>query len=350
MTHPARPSSRPVPRRLVLGGAGASLGLLFVAPAAQAAGPGSAAGAGAGLQVLPPGEETWVATGSATQARLPAVLGARLRTGTRHAAGTVVSVSWDRRLYEQTVPQLVGDDGRAVRVQVVGKPITDAAGQTTTRVKVTDALVAGTEYLLSLGARRTLLYPHDVVTAPLPITVVVGDGAAAGSRHALAAAGTASSDLWGACVGAGWQQVSWGRDFHSWTPSVVTVRATGPGAVPAGSVVEVRHDERLVGSATVEDLDGTVLTRSHRGAGGLLVVRWTLAAPLLAGHRVSYRVQARPSAPAGALPGLQAPTVSLRAAKASPGQRTTGLESLTRTDSAFDDATVATYGLAALAG
>lgn len=347
MNSSARQSSPSVTRRLVLGGAGAAVGLLFVTPSAQAAG---ATDSGPGLQVLPPGEEAWVATGPATQARIPAVLGARLRVGTRQGAGTVVQLSWDRRLYTQTLPRLVGDDGRELAVRALGRPVTDSLGQTTVRVRVAEALVEGRDYLLSLGARRPLRYPHDVVEEPLPIRVTVGDGAAAGSRRSLGGTGTTSGALWGACIGAGWEELAWGDRFHSWVPALVTVRATGPGAVPAGSVVGVDLDARLVHSMTVEGLDGTVLARSRRGPGGLVVARWNLAEPLPAGERVSVRVVPRSAGPIGSLPGLQAPTVSLRAAKASPAQRTTGQESVTRDDSAYDEESVAAHGRLALLG
>ncbi len=335
-----RPPSVTTGRRGVLGGGVACIGLLFAGPVAQAA------PAGGALEVTPVGGTSWVATGPSAHVEVPEVLGARVRVRSgRVDAGSVVTVSWDHRVYDWTRPSLWGDDGSPVGVRLIGTPVRDDTGSTRARVRVTGPLVAGRSYVLALGARRSLRFPDDVVTDPLPLGVVIGDGRDSGARRTMPPTDRSSVALWGATVGVGWRPVRWGAGFHSWVPELVTVRAVGPGAVPAGSVVEVRLDARLVDAIAAESSDGSVLARSQRIGGGLVGLRWQLARDLSAQQRVTARITSSSARPSGPLNGLQAPMVSCHAAGRSTGQRITGSESASRQDSAADPASAVLYGL-----
>ncbi|MGL5931119.1 MAG: hypothetical protein ACRCY8_19465 [Dermatophilaceae bacterium] len=336
------PSTAVAARRAVLG-AGVAAG--FVVGGAS---PSRAAPAAKALEILPPETTAWVATGSHGRVRLPGVLGTRLRTGSAALpSGTTVRLTWDHRVYERTVPALTGEDGRKVPLRLLGRPTTDrATGVVAATVRTGAELPAGRDFILTVGTRRPLRYPDDVVVEPAPVTVTVGDPRR-GPRRSLAAE-PAAATLWGAVVGAGWQLFAWGDGLHAWVPSLITVRSVGPGYVPAGTTIEAVLDARIAGDVRAVAADGTRLARGRR-AGDRLGLRWTFKEPLTVGARRSARLEMRTTVPSGGLSGFQAPTVSLAPPRGDVGQRTTGAESVSRTDNAVDVDSRARFGFGALA-
>lgn len=339
MTHSFPESFGPAAgRRQILGVGAAAAFIALASPSARAS-----AGI-APVIVLPPTEISWVATGPNTHVEVPTVLGARLSIGALPVrSGTRVTISWDARVYAHTQPTVINAAGEHLNVRLVGRVRADrTSGLSTATARLGAELTPGSTYLLALGVRRPLRYPEDIVSNPLPVTVSVGD-TGTNVRRTVGTRGS-SDGLWGATLGAAWEPITWGEGFHSWIPSLVTVRSTGPAAVPVGTAVQVTLDARVTRSAVARASDGTELAwgSSRRG---VLRLTWHLAAPLAAGDRRSIAVEIHPRNPLGSLFGFHPPTVSLRAPRGNTGQRTTGLESLSREDSSVDDHSRRTYGL-----
>lgn len=327
-------------RRAVLGAGLAAAGFVV------AGAPARAAEAAQTLQVLPPQSTTRIATGPRSQVRLPGVLGARLRTGAAALpSGTAVHLSWDRRVYRSTVPVLVAGDGRRVPLRLVGRPTFDrTTGIAAATVRTGAELSAGGNFVLTIGSPRLLRYPDDVVVDPAPVTVTVG-GAGRGARRSLGAAPSTVS-LWGAVVSAGWEPFTWGDGMHAWLPTLVTVRAVGPGDIPAGTAVEVLIDARVASEVRAVAAGATEVARGQQ-YGDRIQLRWTFNEPLTDRTRRSVRLDVRTAAPLGDLANFQAPTVSLTAPQGDMGQRTTGAESVSRSDNAVDPDTLRMFGFQA---
>jgi hypothetical protein len=329
-------------RRSVLGGLAGGLGIVLIGPARQA----TAAGAAVAV-TAPPGGLTIVATSARTVVRVPTLLGATLKVSSQPVrTGSTVSVAFDDRLYRSAPPSLTTVTGQVVRCRRTQTIRQRGSDTKITTITLDEALVPGNTYTLSLGTRRLIRYPDDVVAAPLPIQISVADKVAGKSGRKLLDSVEAEHSVWGLKVGAGWQPVYWGDSFHSWTPELVTVASTGPAEVPAGTVISASLDARLFSSARFESLGG----RTSSGADGtriddVLRVLWVLPKPLAAKSRTSIRLMVNVANLNAPLPGLHPPTVTARAADAAVGQRITGCESTTREDSAYDALTQLTYGL-----
>ena len=327
-------------RRSVLGGVAAGLGMALVGPASQAT------AAGATVRVTPLPGRTWVATANSSVVQVPTSFGARLEVvAATVRAGSTVVVSFDDRLYALGAPTVVTDDGRVLACRLTAKVAQDSTGLARATVTLDEPLLPEESYRLSLGVRRLTRFPHDIVDSPAPTQIRVVDRSVGTPTHRLAASPEVDQAVWGLIVGAGWQAVHWGAGFHSWLPELVTVRATGPADLPAGTTVTVTLDARLFPAAQLHPLAGPRTTGRSRAADGVVSASWILRRSVPAGHRVSARLETSVAAPSADLPGLHPPTVAAWPSTEARGQRSTGQESLSREDSACDVSTRATYGL-----
>lgn len=333
---------RATSRRTVLGGLAAGLGIVLIGPAERA----TAAGAGVAV-TAPLGGLTTIATSTRSVVQVPTLLGATLTITSRPVpSGSTVAVAFDERLYRSAPPVLTTASGRVVPCRLSRTTRDSTSASRTATITVGEALVPGETYTLSLGARRLVRYPEDVVDAPGPVQVTVTDKTSGGASRKRFDAPEAEHPVWGLKVGAGWQPVYWGDSFHSWTPELVTVASTGPADVPAGTVVSATLDARLFARAQFEPLEGRASSGTDAArTDDVLRALWVLTEPLTAGTRTSLRLVAEVADLVVALPGLHQPTVTARAADAAVGQRLTGWESASREDSAYDPSTRLTYGL-----
>lgn len=328
-------------RRTILGGIAAGVGVALVGPAKQATAAGSV------VTAAPLAGRTSVATSGKSVVQVPTLLGAELKVTERAVrAGSTVTVAFDGRLYRLNSPVLTTSTGRNIPCRLTQAPKSSSSGSTAATLTLDQALDPGETYVLSLGTRRLVRYPDDIIAAPLPIQVAVADQIARPVNRKLAASPEAEHPVWGLSVGVGWQAVFWAEGFHSWIPEIITVASTGPADVPAGTLVSATLDARVFSSAQLQPLVGGALPGPNaRPVDGVLRAQWALPRALPVGERVSARLVANTIVLDGPLIDLHPPTVTARAADATIGQRTTGQESTSREDSAYNVETRLTFGL-----
>lgn len=341
-TAPATRSPRQVGRRSVLTAVAvttgtACLGLLQAAPA-RAADPEVTIEAG--------GDVVEVAATDGTVVQVPAVLGGLLSVGSAPLPeGTEVRVTWDPRLYEANPAPALTVDGEALECSYSDAPSAPSTSSAPAQAVVVlgEALPQGRSYLLCLGSTRTLTYPEDTVEAPegTTITVSLPAGPAQAQQEAQAS-GTQTSQLWGASVGAGWQVLAWGEGYHVWYPGSVTLRSVGPAPLPAGSRLTVQADAQVLASLVLGQ-GAEAVTAATVGT----VLSATYTTPELAeGQVLTLPVTVEARDLDGPLDHLEPAVVTVSSPEAAGTQRSTGRESASRVDDAYDEATRLRYGVA----
>lgn len=285
--------------------------------------------------------------------RLPLELGALIEARQLGlAAGSTLTLSWDDRLYR------VASKVRLVRGQVnvlsqSARPTLErATHRATLSIVLTEALPAGSDYVLVAGTLAPARYPHDLVADPVPVTLSVqepGVTAVATSRVGSDAEAV-DGKPWGVSLGAAWQQATWGDRYAALYPSLVTFRSVGPGSVPARSSLEITLDPQVFTKVSVLgafDSSGREVpgkSRSDRKV-GKPTATWTSSESTPAGARITLRLDCASLTPAGALPALEPPLVSFTGPVGHDvPQRLTGQESLTRGDSIYSPATLKEFG------
>ncbi|RJF41872.1 hypothetical protein D4740_07250 [Actinomyces sp. 2119] len=317
----------------------ACLGLLQAAPA-RAADPEVTIEAG--------GDLVEVATADGAVVQVPTVLGGLLSVGSAPLPeGTEVRVTWDPRLYEANPAPVLTVDGEALECSYSNAPSgtapsTPSSAPAQATVVLGEALPQGRSYLLCLGSTRSLTYPQDTVEAPegTSITVSLPAGPAQAQQEAQAS-GTQTTELWGASVGAGWQMLTWGEGYHVWYPGSVTLRSAGPAPVPAGSRLTVQADAQVLASlvlgqgadAVTAVTVGTVLSATYTTPG------------LTEGQMLTLPVTVEARDLDGPLDHLEPTVVTVSSPEAARTQRSTGWESVSRADDAYDEATRLRYGV-----
>lgn len=333
-------------RRVLLGGALAA-GAASLAVAASPAGATPAAGRAPGgvgtgsdraVAVTPRSGYRSVA-GPHGCVRMPHDLAVLLRGSL--LPGTRVTLDVDTRVY-------AGAD--RVRVLADGRELAPLTARRTGRghralITVTLPALAGVrEWTLEAGCALPRRYPDDLVADPLPVVVTVADrlGSRSFTLTPVSPATAVVAEPFGACLGATWAQVSWGEGWRASHPSAIVLRSTGPGALPAGTRVEVCLDAQLAASAHLRRCDGvgsaSALGRASAG-GRLTTAVWTLEEALPAGARVDLLLTFTPRRLVGAPPTWNAATVQvITPAGQSEAQRFTGTESLTSLDDVVTEA------------
>jgi hypothetical protein len=281
-----------------------------------------------------------VATTDGPVVQYPRMLGAVLtvRTGTL-PAGTRIRLTWDPRVYSPQESPVLTKGPQPFNCHQQGKP----TSKKNTAIVIDQDLEAGEPYVLALGAGRQLRYPHDVIDDPTPLKLTLNSSRFTGNREAKPKATShRTRNTWGAAISVGWEIVTWGDGFHTWLPSGIVVRATGPAAIPKGTRVEVRVDRRVFNSSIV----GAKNTHQAPGRahGEALVAIYAIPQRIPAKSLFVIPVEANISTPTGKIASFEAPTVDLIATTGSSWQRLTGAESAARVDNATDAASRAKYG------
>ncbi|MFF0343840.1 hypothetical protein [Kribbella sp. NPDC004875] len=335
-------------RRTVLQGsvAGAVVAATFVAGSnqAHAAAP---TGVDARTGVTPTGPDAVrVVNGPAGQiARVPADLGAELTVGPGGARSRV-ALMYDDRLYTMA--------SRPVLVR--GRQLIPLAARSVGRGTVHGRMVefelpdlAPGTYALHAGGPTPTRFPLDLVADPLPTEVKVSDSTGVLTAQVLSERSSPQGLPWGAQVGTGWHQATWGDGYYAWYPSLVTIRSVGPGVVPAESRVRLTLDQRIFEAAQIMSARGSGGERiggvARRGTiADRVTATWTLHAAVAAGRRITLTCVPRLHALRGPLEYVEPPLVEFLPPKhASAPQRATGEETQTRADDVYSAATRALF-------
>ncbi|MBP0461042.1 hypothetical protein [Streptomyces montanisoli] len=265
--------------------------------------------------------------------------------GTDLPAGTQVAITYDPRLYAP-LPTAMATIGRH-RVHSTSKTTTDPKTTLVTcTVTLTEALPGGSEPVVVVGTAVPVLYPLDLVVAPVGATAAVArkNGKPTG-RHSLkthrpAAFGGVATP-WGIEVSGVWERYEW-ADGKRWYyyPARITLHNVGPGTAPAAAAFSVALDPQVVRDVSVT---GARLNHTAHDAGvrqlassrtaSLFETRWRTRVHLKAGDRLDLAVKVTTRKPAHDLPTIKHPTVGLIDTGNHITQRQTGLTSLSRTDS-----------------
>lgn len=356
LNDPVEPDARSRPtlyRRTVLRGVAAgsaTLAGLLMAPYAATAQPRAALlaavsrrdiGSRRGRQAIQSADGTSIQM----PLELGAIVGARQRG---LAAGSTLTLSWDDRLYRVASKVTLTRGAKRVLSLAAGPSVDAATHRATLSVVLPRALPAGSDYALAAGRLVPRRYPHDLIADPVPLKLAVTEpGVQETSTVRVSSAADETAKPWGAALGAVWQGATWGSAYSALYPALVTLRAVGPGAVPAGSSVQVTLDPQVFSEVTVLGAvgsDGRDVPGQAR-AGKRSTAVWTAQGPIAAGERVTLRLAVSNRKPAGALPTLGPPLVSFTGPAASQApQRLTGAESLTRMESIYSPSTLAQFG------
>lgn len=287
-----------------------------------------------------------VATTSGGVAKVPAFLGGQVApAGASLPAESIFTIAWDTRLYVLGAsPRLTDEAGDQIRCEFQGSSKAVSENVRQVQVKVGAPLRDGQTYVLNAGAKRDLRYPNDLISKPLSADVAVGGSMIKARTLAPVDEGKPSDGVWGAIVGTGWKPVAWDNVFYTWLPEIVTIRSVGPAPIPAGTLIEVQFDARLASAMSFVDTGRARLSTTRSQSSTSVTVSHALAEEIPAESRYNMLTLASLRKLGGSIPGIQPPTVQVRAAEASTGQRATGEESQVRMDSATDMLGIATYG------
>ncbi|MBT0771302.1 hypothetical protein KIH74_20360 [Kineosporia sp. J2-2] len=269
--------------------------------------------------------------------RMPVQLGARMQVTDPVRPGSTVTLTWDDRLYTAGSRVQVSQ-GAGTVFSAAARPMVDDGTHTATLTVTLPGGLAAGDYTLAAGTLTPApaQYPDDLVSEPVPVSITVNGTAATVSQDAADV-----SRPWGASVGAAWQEARWDAGFVALYPGLVTFRAVGPAALPAGSRIRIALDARVFTGVRVTgayDSSGRELPGSAAGGvtGNLAVTTWTPGSAVAAGERVTLRTAVESGDITGALDTFEAPVISFSAPAAHrESQRVTGEETLTREDNIY---------------
>ncbi|MGF7236621.1 MAG: hypothetical protein ACQSGP_16915 [Frankia sp.] len=284
--------------------------------------------------------------GTSQNVQAPVDLGVSIDGGTAGlAAGSVVSVEFDQRLYHHPAHTRPPPGGARLAAARPAPPAPPTPGRPTTTVTLNDAIPAGKTATVIVGHLKPRRYPLDVLRGFGSPQATVDDRRS--NRHQTRGLGThrataAAGQPWAAEAGVLWQPVTWGQGYRSYCARLASVRSVGPGAIPAGYRVRVAADAAVIRSIKVVNatlLAGGTVVGSARdiSTGGVRAIEWTAQSALALRAQLQLKLTVEAGRPTGALPGIKHPTVQVVGPDAHlDTQRTSYLESVVRQDSIYD--------------
>lgn len=250
-------------RRAVLGATltvGSAVAFGAIAPIARAEGP-------AKFELLALHGQTLVGTEDGSTTSLPTALGCRIRVFDEDIeAGVRLFFKWDRRCYRSDTLSLTGPSGTVT--EVLSRATVVQGNERSAEVEVSDSLLAGTEYVLLLGAAITPTLEAAVpgsARGPEIDASVPGDTASADPEVPRSTRGATDFDSqWGVKIGVVWQQNMWGdSQFWVWEPASVVVTAHGGRETPSDLKIRLELDSRYSsGEVGVEPYTKDILVGS----------------------------------------------------------------------------------------
>ncbi|MEV6928418.1 hypothetical protein AB0M46_28565 [Dactylosporangium sp. NPDC051485] len=286
------------------------------------------------LQVLSPGsaQPTWC----------PRQLAVEVVRTVALPASTVVTVSFDDRLYAAADPPTVTLDGHSVAATA------RFTGALTCTVTIEPAIPAGGQLLVRIANARAALYPHDLVPQPgvAAATLAARGAAPAGTdlRPATPDRRAQGTQPWGVELFTGWERHTWGDadEFSYHHPVRISLRGTGPGRAAYPTAFAIGVDPRLVDHVAVagatlnrRPLPGSVRAAGEIRTAGGYTTRWRTSVMVGIGDVLDVALRVRPLKPAGALPTITHPVVTIWDMGNDVLQRQTGRTSSSRLDSVW---------------
>ena len=338
------PGLHHVPRRTIL--SGTLGGLAFSALALMSGTEARASDLGSTIRLFPGPDSIYIPMPDGLVFETPRILGGTLLVdGETLPSGSIIRVLWDDRIYESGVPTLY-KKGRELKCHALGKPVRQKDGRLELGIKIGEPLLPKVDHTFRVGTGRSLQYPNEIISGPLSTAISVqsaGKATVPGSSSARKA--PINSAVWGAKLGASWVPAMWGDGFYTWRPDFVTVLSVGPDAIPSGTLVQVQLDRRIFDDLSLHTLADVAGPVRSSVKGQQILSSWTLSTALAAGQRLTLEVRSTFINPPGEVATLEAPTVTVSAAKAAIGQRSTGQESLTRFDNATTEETKGLFAI-----
>lgn len=330
-------------RRTVLAAALAGTSVLVLRPAHAVAAP-----SGAGLTAIEGHQDTrLVHAPDGSCSRVPAHLGALVTVGAAGLrAGTVVSFTYDERLYSAAPRAFLTGHGRLIPVESRTTPVDTPHAR---QLELLLPELGAGDHGVHAGGLAPTRFPDDLVADPVPTAVRVAEPGGAVTTRTLSGPAAKAEPPWGVQLGAGWQQARWGDRYHAWHPAIITVHSVGPGAIPAGSGIRVTLDRRVFESVAITaaadpaGLEVAGLDRSTTVV-GRPVATWTAHAAVAAGTRITLSCAAGARPLTGPLADVEAPLVEFLPGASTAPRRSTGEESITRADDVYSAATLARHG------
>jgi hypothetical protein len=268
--------------------------------------------------------------------------------GTDLPAGTEVAVTYDPRLYSPLPAAAATVGGRRLRTTstITTDPKTTLA---TCTVTLAEAVAAGSEPVVVVGTAYPMLYPRDLVVGPADATAVVGrKNVKQNGRRSLQPRRPSTfggvATPWGLEVSGVWNRYEWanGKRWYYY-PVRITLHSVGPGPAPAAVSFSVALDPQVVGDVRITTArlnhkvhDAGVRLLSDTRTSSLFETRWTTAVKLKSGDRLDLGLKVTTRKPTGDLPTIKHPTVGLIDMGEHVTQRQTGLNSISRSDSAWE--------------
>jgi len=323
-------------RRQLLTAAGLCIGIGAVGLADTA--PAAAASAvRAQLRLLGDRPRLVLSPGAGRPSSQPRLLAVEVLRDATLPAGTVVTVSFDGRLYVAADPPTVTLDGHPL-------PSTSQFSDAMTcAVTIGPAVPADGQLVVHVADARMRLYPNDLIADPILTAWSV-----AGTPTDLRPSGTNSPaptiQPWGVEMYAAWNRKTWGAagEFRYHYPTRISVRGTGPGRAPHPASFAVTVDPQLIDHVTIADirhnrkpLPGGVRPAGDSRTGSGYTTRWRTSALLGAGDVLDIALRVRSRSPHGPLKTITHPVVTVWDMGTDLSQRQTGLTSSSRLDAVW---------------
>lgn len=288
---------------------------------------------GTTLRLVPEPDDFYVPLPNELVLAAPRLLGGKLLVeGNALRGGSRLVIIWDDRLYQSGRPLLL-QGKRRIKLESLSGEVRREDGRVQRTLRIDEDLDPGTHYSLRIGTGRTRNYPEDVVAGPLPTSIECQSTRGVASVESPTLQAAASSPVWGVLLGASWVPAHWGNGYHTWRPDFLTIRSAGPNAIPSGTSLRVQLDRRLFKNLSVRNLIDNSVYNKGFSHGQVIGISWPLLSGLEPGQRMTFQFLADAMPRHGEIPDLEPPAVTTEMSKSSVGQRVTGYESLTRTDS-----------------
>jgi hypothetical protein len=346
---------RSVQRRTVLRGAmagSATLAGLVLTPHSASARTGNGVDNSENLEVRSRAERRAIHDAGGDSTGMPIVLGAMIGVRGRNLpARSIVVLKWDDRLYRVASSVRLSSGGKAIVNEKISYAVDNRTHRATMTLVLPRELQAGRDYELTAGALEAVQFPHDLLPDPVSLTISVRQPGGANHVEArLSGDAAQEGQPWGVVLGAVWQRSGWDDVYGALHPSLVTLRAVGPGAVPAGSSLHIILDPQVFTRISVHqalDSGGHEVRGLSRGVHvvGRPSMTWATRKAVLPGDRIDIGLDITARRMTGALPTLEPPLIYFVGPEGRRApQRRTGLESLTREDSIYSPATLRQFG------
>ncbi|WP_157085726.1 hypothetical protein [Devriesea agamarum] len=252
--------------------------------------------------------------------------------------GMRITMTWDQRVYQVNASPLVSHEGKPLRCHYVSEPSGKGDLMSAT-VEVSEAIEPGQSATVTLGAGRDLAYPHDVISHPQPLNVVIDTHANQTQHESKAEQVDSRTDQrWGMETGVVWTPFKPAAERHIWVPAAVTVFSVGPAPVPRGVRVRVEVDSRAIAGMSLGGVDARRIPGTH-----VLQAIQTLRQPLAANSHHTFPVEIMPLKKWNDVADLSPSTVSCEPRTVDARQRLTGRESSNRDDNAADSLTAQAF-------